>query len=401
MRRYRTIVRFRLLHLSLALVLVISEARAINKDIGDLLQESKEEERLPFLISHVPEVAARLKGLEIKLRGTLPDNSSLLERKDQVAQLGKSLWLEARATIQTQGFLDDRPLYWQRLLVTRYLRSQSRRLGLNGSDVKVLLELFEKYSRGQTDVVWGDEEAHRVLITGFDPFFLDRSIGQSNPSGLIALALDGTRIEAQGESIEINAVVFPVRYQDFDAGVVEAFLEPFFSSDALSLFVSISMGRDDFDLERFPGRRRSSSALGNLGEHTGGSLESPLPPLLNGKPLRGAEFLEFSLPVAAMRSVSGDFKVHDNREVTTLERGTFVAESLADLQDQTAVLGSGGGYLSNEISYRSLRLAQHLGISLPIGHVHVPRIQGHDSVLLAKILEQTKAMLVQGALARE
>jgi pyrrolidone-carboxylate peptidase len=394
-------LRHQLFQLSLALFLVVLEAQAINEESKRLSQETPEEGRLPDLMANVPEIAVKLRALEATLDGALPDNTSLSERKDKVAQLGKSLWLNARASVQKRGSLDDRPLYWQRLLVSRHLRNQSRRLALIDSELKTSLDLFEKHSRGQTDLVWHDKKAHRVLITGFDPFFLDRSINQSNPSGLIALALDGKTLEVRGESIEINAVLFPVRYQDFDAGMVEAFLNPVFSGNELSLFVSISMGRDDFDLERFPGRRRSSAALGNLREHPGGSLETPVPPFLNGEPLDGPEFLEFSLPVASMQRASGDFKVHDNREVVTLERGTFIAKSLTDLQGQTAVLGSGGGYLSNEISYRSLRLAQHLGATQPMGHLHVPRIQGHDPAALAKILKQTQAMLVEAVLGVE
>jgi len=67
------------------------------------------------------------------------------------------------------------------------------------------------------------------------------------------------------------------------------------------------------------------------------------------------------------------------------------------LQGQTAVRGSGGGYLSNEISYRSIRLAQSLNIELPMGHIHTPRMQGHDDQVLSQILAQIQIMLLQGA----
>ena len=48
-------------------------------------------------------------------------------------------------------------------------------------------------------------------------------------------------------------------------------------------------------------------------------------------------------------------------------------QALAALRGQTAVQGSGGGYLSNEISYRSIRLANELGVALPMGHIHTPK----------------------------
>ena len=44
-----------------------------------------------------------------------------------------------------------------------------------------------------------------------------------------------------------------------------------------------------------------------------------------------------------------DFPVNDNRLVTTPEQGEFEAVSHAALELGTAVVGSGGGFLSNEI----------------------------------------------------
>jgi len=194
--------------------------------------------------------------------------------------------------------------------------------------------------------------------------------------------------------VEINAAVFPVRYPDFDAGVLEQWLTPHLTSGGLDLFVSVSMGRDQFDLERFPGRRRSSSALGNLQEHTGGTAASPKPGLLDGKPLQGPEFVEFSLPAAVMQQAQGEFEIRDNHRVSTLEGGAFEAVSLAALHGQTAVQGSGGGYLSNEISYRSIRLANELGVALPMGHIHTPKIAGQAPETVSLIIKQVERMLL-------
>ena len=57
--------------------------------------------------------------------------------------------------------------------------------------------------------------------------------------------------------------------------------------------------------------------------------------------LEGPEFVEFSLPVAALQSGAGPYEIRDNRRVSTLERGTFDAESLAELEGLTAVRGGG------------------------------------------------------------
>ena len=154
------------------------------------------------------------------------------------------------------------------------------------------------------------------------------------------------------------------------------------------------MGRTGFDLERFPGRRRSSSSLGNLNEHTGGRETDPQIPLLQGQPLLGPEFVEFSLPALAMMKATGSFGVRDNAMVTTLA-GSFSAASLAQLAGHIAVRGSGGGYLSNEISYRSIRLRNQLGSDIATGHIHTPRISAFDSEILERIVKQIEDMLEQ------
>ena len=307
---------------------------------------------------------------------------------------GLRLWETAREASKNDVGIDDRPLYWQRLVVVPMIRGHAKHLRLGSVKIERLLASFEQASRGQGDIVWAVPGARRILVTGFDPFSLDQHIGQSNPSGVVALSLDGQVFEFDGGTVEINAAIFPVRYPDFDAGILEEWLAPHLTSGSIDLFVSVSMGRDQFDLERFPGRRRSSSALGNLQEHTGGTAASPKPGLLGGEPLQGPEFVEFSLPVALMQRAEGAYKIRDNHTVTTLEKGTFEAASLASLRYQTAVQGSGGGYLSNEISYRSIRLANELGVTLPMGHIHTPRIQGSSPKEVASIVAQVREMLL-------
>jgi hypothetical protein len=77
--------------------------------------------------------------------------------------------------------------------------------------------------------------------------------------------------------------------------------------------------------------------------------------------------------------------------VATLEQGGLEAAALQVLAGKTAVRGSGGGYLSNEIAYRTL-LANEYGI--PMGHVHTPRLSGFDPVFERKVVAQIEAMLI-------
>ena len=276
---------------------------------------------------------------------------------DVVAQAdGGLLWAHAVADVQG-GHYDDRPLYWARLKLQALLREASK----DG-------DAAERAARGFDAAFRGPEP--RVLLTGFDPFHLDRNIGQSNPSGLAALALEDTLVAGA----RIRTAILPVSYAAFDDGVVEELLAPHFKA-GLRALVTVSMGRDRFDLERFPGLRRSAEALDNRNVTGGGTPASPQAP----PGLAGPEFLEFTLPAAALTATPGRWQVRDNRRVTTLERGPMTPGTLAELGDDTAVAGSGGGYLSNEVAYRALRLRERLGAPFAVGHLHTPRVDGYDA----------------------
>ena len=294
--------------------------------------------------------------------------AGVVDRYDGVVAVGDGgqLWRHAVADVQG-GHGDDRPLYWARLKLRQQAGAQAGRA--------------EHASRGL-----GLESAEGepwLLLTGFDPFRLDRHLDQSNPAGLAVLALHGTRIAG----VHVAGAILPVRFGDFDAGLVEAALTAPFQRRPV-LGITVSMGRDGFDLERFPGRRRSAAALDNCDQSSGGTAERPVAPA----GLDGPEFLEFSLP-AAMAAAPGRWPVHDNRRVATLPQGEVIAESLAELDGHTAVAGSGGGFLSNEVAYRSLLLQRRLGVNFPLGHVHVPAVAGYDAEAEHAIVAQLRHLI--------
>ena len=161
----------------------------------------------------------------------------------------------------------------------------------------------------------------------------------------------------------------------------------------IDLLLTVSMGREHFDLEHFPGRRRSATAPDNLNVYSGGNADNPVIPMLYGKQLAGPEFVAYSLPYQAMMQAKGRFQINDNRNVTTLEGGDITAQSLTELANQTAVQGGGGGYLSNEISYRSLLLRDQLAPTLPVGHIHTPRIAAFEPKTSADIVMQIQQMI--------
>ena len=282
------------------------------------------------------------------------------------------LW-EAAASDARNGFFDDRPLYWARLKMLCALPAEKR-------------SASERTSRGM-DFDW-PSDVPTALVTGFDPFHLHRDIAQSNPAGLAALALHGATIAG----VHIRAALLPVRFVDFDQGLVEDLLTPVLQRRP-RLLLTISMGRGEFDVERFPGRRRSSQSADNRSVRCGATAGDPLPP----PGLAGPEFLETTLPVAAMAAVQGRWRVRDNRRVTTLHRGELNAASLADLAGETSVEGSGGGFLSNEIAYRSLWLRNALDVDAPVGHLHVPAVRGYDEAVETAVVGQVRR-IVEAAL---
>ncbi|GAA0810382.1 hypothetical protein GCM10009111_01170 [Colwellia asteriadis] len=320
-----------------------------------------------------------------------------------VAALGDDLWQFSKRQNQQGGLKDDRPLYWTRLAITAFLKQNPLDISLHEN--KALVEQLEVSSRGQDDLAFTQQTEKRILLTGFDPFLLDKNISQSNPSGLTALMLDGKVIEYKGVKAEINTVMIPVRFEDFDQGEIEDLLAPFYALGSVDMIATISMGRSDFDLEHFPALRRSSSAPDNLNVYNGGSKTMPVVPKLLKTELSNKEFVQYSLPYQAMMKAKGPYKINDNRTITVLgqavdgkalseeDNKTFAANSLKELSDSVSVEGGGGGYLSNEISYRSILLRNKLGSNIPTGHIHTPKTQGFDHQTNQAIVDQIKAML--------
>jgi pyrrolidone-carboxylate peptidase len=309
----------------------------------------------------------------------------------------QKLWLDAKSKLQSASTLDDRPLYWARLLASKVIRSTTPAFNPSELQTQALLTLFEKGSRGQMDLEYTQTTHKKILLTGFDPFLLDKNINQSNPSGIAALKLDGQVITHNGITAEINTVMIPVRYKDFDEGIIESLLAPYYALNNVDMIITVSMGRKEFDLERFPGKRRSVTAPDNLNILSGGTKEAPIISKLHNKPLPGEEFVLFSLPIKQMQLAKGPYKVIDNHKVTSIDESLkpkdIEPHTLSQLNGHVAVNGSGGGYLSNEISYRSIRLRDQLNSNIPTGHIHTPRIQQFEPEIEAKIVQQIRTML--------
>ena len=355
-----------------------------------------EELRIDKAFKVMPSVASRLSVRVEKFASQLNKATNYTVLTQLIIRHGMELWLDAKKSFNQLNDYDDRPLYWTRLQMSKALRSTKTFATLLPNQQRKLLWTLELLSRGQKDVKFDKKADKKILLTGFDPFFLDRHINQSNPSGVVALSLDDLVINIEGKSVEIEVLIVPVRFADFDQGMIEELLTPYIQDKSVDMVLTLSMGRESFDLERYPALRRSANAPDNLNILTGATKNKPLVPKLKGATLQGPEFVEFSLPISAMLQGAGKYQVNDNRKISTLLGGTFKGQSLTDIVKQTSVSGSGGGYLSNEISYRSILLRNQYYLTLPVGHIHTPKIKAFDQQALSDIVNQTKNIITQG-----
>ncbi|MEV6999566.1 pyroglutamyl peptidase [Streptomyces sp. NPDC093982] len=299
-----------------------------------------------------------------------------------VTREGSALWRRAVDRAQGRGPAggdlsrdDDRPLYWARLSMTRDVRTWEPEFGLSDVQRGALIGALERVSRGQTDIRHTAGAAgagmKRILVTGFDPFTLDRDIRISNPSGATALALDGAVIETADGPARVETAMFPVRWQDFADGTVERTLRPYLKQ--VDLFTTVSQGRvGRFDVERTNGAWRGGfQDNDNIGRTETVPVADPA-----SQPQWTTTTLPYREIVAAN---TGRFPVYDNTSVTEIPAGgtTAVVRPDGPTPGSTARAGGGGDYLSNEIAYRATLLRDRLGLhdSLPGGHVHTPVLQ--------------------------
>ncbi|MGW7051273.1 pyroglutamyl-peptidase I family protein [Streptomyces sp. NPDC054887] len=312
--------------------------------------------------------------------------------EEAVVRHGTRLWRRAVDRAQGRGPAggdlsrdDDRPLYWSRLGMTRELRQWQAPFALTDAARAKLLDRLERSSRGQDTIRFpsgagaagagaghdgGAKGLKRVLVTGFDPFTLDRDVRISNPSGATALALDGTVVRTADGPARIETAVFPVRWQDFADGTVERALRPHLPH--LDLFTTVSQGRvGRIDVERHNGAWR-----GGFGDNENVSRTGTVPV---SDPGSQPQWTTTTLPYREIVAAdTGRFPVYDNTSVTEIPAGstTPVVRPGGPTPGSTARAGGGGDYLSNEIAYRATLLRDRLGLpELPGGHVHTPVLQ--------------------------
>ncbi|MFH8656426.1 pyroglutamyl-peptidase I family protein [Streptomyces afghaniensis] len=372
-------LRIRIGVLGLALLTGFSAPTAASAAEAPAPSPTVEEGRLDRA---VPQEILRRSGFDTVAPGlarALDEARSYAQARRTVVREGAQLWRRAVDRAQGRGPAggdlspdDDRPLYWARLAMTREVRTWEPEFGLTDGQRAALLDELERTSRGQTAISYPRGKGlKRILVTGFDPFTLDRDIRISNPSGATALALDGTVIETADGPARIETAVFPVRWQDFTQGTVERTLRPHLPE--VDLFTTVSQGRvGRFDVERTNGAWRGGFADN---DNIGRTETVPVT-----DPASQPQWTTTTLPYRAIVAAdTGRFPVYDNTSVTEIPAGGTepVVRPEGPTPGSTARAGGGGDYLSNEIAYRATLLRDRLGLhdALPGGHVHTPVLQ--------------------------
>ena len=380
------------------------EERAGYKKIPTLLYDE--------FITPCETIKNEVEEFKMKLRELPSDHTATRFVRNLVEEHASNLWEHAKQYVQgvkqndgtyIGGINDDRPLYWARLKMEYELKSMGCFNGqVNGSKVKRftrlerLIRLFEEKSRNYTGINFSEAPvgAKKILITGFDPFDLDNKPEQNNPSGIIALALHGKEIsDNKGNVGIIQAAIVPVRYEDFDKGVIENIVTPFIKTNGVDMIMSISLNADYyyFDLERFAGKYRGG--LPDNMKKSGYDNDFKQIRGLNAK-----EFYQTTLPVDAIvtKEVTNNFDITSQRffydqsyscsdethrehaKKGNLEPNTNIdAFDFSELNGKISEEGSGGNYLSNEIFYRIARQRERYkkNIVIKTGHLHVPNLE--------------------------
>jgi pyrrolidone-carboxylate peptidase len=296
----------------------------------------------------------------------------------RVTNDARQLWLAAIAQAKL-GMLDDRPLYWAR----NHMQVSLKRLPMYkqdidwqistvkaGSNLSKLLTQFENLSRNYTQIDFSKAlpSSKKLLLMGFDPYGLDNRIKTFNPSGILALAIhQHPALLALG--IQVQTCILPVRYEDFDQGIVESIVKQQLPKVDMIITTSLNSTRKTYDVEQYAIAYREGS-LDNMYIGTDGNASRFIP---NTQ----VAYTETSLPIKKIFGTNQTIEIY--------------GEKVQYDTTKTEVKGSGGNYLSNEVMYRATTVRGTKNTK-PIGHIHLafyPDVS-ESSTMLKVIIEIIK-----------
>ncbi|RYE29246.1 MAG: hypothetical protein EOP48_32755, partial [Sphingobacteriales bacterium] len=247
----------------------------------------------------------------------------------------------------------DGILYISRLIMNVVLKNHPK-ITANPATVTALSDLLEKNSRGLEGAQKPDFSSYpnfKILITGFDPFgsafpnsYYDNDGYQSNPSGNLALALDGVEIASGGKKAIIKSAILPVRFREFDLGWIETFFAPYVEDTGIQMIITFSYGIDggvySFEIEKFASRTRTLGTMDN------NRVPAPASAYLNNANKDNYEYITTKLPYSDMfilNKVGLDQKaVIEYFDGTTSKGLSYINNSATTSIDRTTDPFSGG-----------------------------------------------------------
>lgn len=389
----------------------------IGDNIGGIISAPLEKNGDYFIAKQAP-IQTIVNNFETKLNAINPKSINIFkEIKTLVKSESKALWKAAYTYVQSHPTQpDDRPLYWARLKIEVIIKKHPYFLGdldelsnvVLESELDSIITLFEENSRNYKGVNFSSAPvgAKKILITGFDPFQLSNDISTQNPSGISALQLNYNTInDGLGNIGYIQTAIFPVRYFDFEKGLVENLVSPFLENNSVNMIMSLSLngGKSFFDLERFAGKHR-----GGLEDNLdiGIATSSQFIQLSSGN-----EFYETTLPLikiitptaANNFSLNGQKLFYDQsyeaennnkREhvtVDSLQPNANVNSFPFSEITEKSIKGSGSNYLSNEIFYRIARKRDDCSSIVKTGHFHLANAKSNPTIwTLTTVLKEVE-----------
>ena len=342
-------------------------------------------------------------------------NLTIEDIKKQVEKEAKKLWKAAIAGVQKDK-LDDRPLYWARnkmqVALKRYYLFKNdidfeKSIVKKNTNLEKIIITFEEKSRNYTGIDFSKapKGTKKILITGFDPFILNEfnnkeiegyspNIKQSNPSGVVALALNGNT-ELGGY---IQTMIVPVRYTDFDSsqdrengqgeGIIEKYIKPFIEKKGeVDMIITISQAEAKYNIDVF-----ATATRGGFNDNMNFIREDGSKAILGG-----AETIKTTLPKKMVDSklgtnYNGIYFITKKDFDDYYYKGDYSKKFFLDINDDLPQLsiydGPGGNYLSNEIFYRVAKLRESLQPKLPTGHFHIRKIQGVKEELVPEKVKE-------------
>ena len=132
----------------------MGSSMAISSNLFNV-DKTVEEERVLLIKAAELGIAQQLDRLSETMLQKLIATKTEGQLRQFVQSEGFRLWDSGRKGAVNDFVIDDRPLYWQRLVVAPMIRARAKQLGcrLSSETIAQVLAAFEQASRGQNEIV--------------------------------------------------------------------------------------------------------------------------------------------------------------------------------------------------------------------------------------------------------